>query len=84
MKGERVTVSYTLPKDLAISLKMYATEKGVPASRVAEEILAEGLKQKRREELRNKLIKGKDLKRIKGIVACGGNALADSEAVWDE
>ncbi len=84
MKRERVTVSYTIPKELAVGLKTYAAEKGVPASRIVEEILAEGLKRRLREEMNRKLIKASELEKLIGIISCGGDALKDSEAIWDE
>ncbi|WP_022854042.1 hypothetical protein [Thermodesulfatator atlanticus] len=84
MRGERITVSYTIPKKLATGLKTYAAERGVPASRVVEEILAEGLKRKLKEEMDRKLIRASELEKLIGIVSCGGDALEDSEAVWDE
>ncbi len=81
MREEIITVSYTIPKKLAVGLKSYAVEKGVPTSRIVEEILAEGLKCKLKDEMKLKLIKGSELEKITGFISCGGNALEESKNI---
>jgi len=76
-------VSFTLPVDLIESIKKLAGKEKKSGSKIVEELLRESLKNKKKKELEKVAINFKKLKFLKGIVSLGGDALKDSEDIYE-
>ncbi len=79
----KTTVSFTLSADLVEAIKKAASSRNLSASALAEELIREGLRAKRQKELKKVAISPEALGKIEGIVAIGGDALEDSENIYD-
>jgi len=89
MKGEVVkrlnkkVVSFTLPVDLVETIKELAGREKKSGSKVVEELIRESLRNRKRKELEKIAIPSKKLEFLKGMVSLGGNALKDSEEIYE-
>ncbi len=76
-------VSFTLPVDLVETIKELAGREKKSKSRVVEELIRESLRNRKRKELEKIGIHSKKLEFLKGVVSLGGNALKDSEEIYE-
>ncbi len=79
----KITVSFTLSADLVEAIKKAASRRHLSASALAEELIREGLRAKRQRELKKVALSPEALEKIEGIVAIGGDAFEDSEAIYE-
>ncbi len=77
------SLSFTLPVDLVETIKALAGKEKKSGSRIVEELIRESLKERKRKDLEKIAIQPKKLKLLKGIVWFGGNALEDSETIYE-
>ncbi len=84
VKGlNKKVVSFTLPVDLVEAIKELAGREKKSGSRVVEELIRESLRSRKRKELKRVAIHSKKLESLKGVVSLGGDALKDSEAIYE-
>jgi len=76
-------VSFTLPVDLIEIIKELAGKEKKSVSKVVEELIRESLNNRKRKKLEKIAIHSETLECLKGIVSLGGDALKDSEAIYE-
>ncbi len=82
-KLNKKVVSFTLPVNLIETIKELAGREKKSGSRVVEELIRESLRNRKRKELERIAIHSKKLKFLKGLVSLGGDALKDSEEIYE-
>jgi len=76
-------ISFALPVELVKTIKELAGKEKKSRSKIVEELIRESLKERKRKGLERIAIHSKDLARLKGVVSLGGDALKDSEAIYE-
>ena len=76
-------VSFALPVDLIETIKELAGKEKKSGSKVVEELIRESLNNRKRKKLGKIVIHSETLECLKGIISLGGDALKDSEAIYE-